>query len=163
MTCRHPMRRYAWPPPTGAMGPDSPAATARGFAARCRGAKRPLPGAPTVGHAARTPVCVPAPSLPELWCRHAHRRLHYRGRPGAADSQARRRAGRAAAHQPGPRAARLGRPTGRSRSGLVAPLAQPSPKYVFNQEVHFPSLSIMRFPLAWKSLPGGLPRPERLF
>ncbi len=91
-------------------GPDSLTATDRGFSAHCHGAKRPLPGALPLGHAARTPVRAPAAGLPELRCRHAHRRVHDRGRPGAADSHPQRRAGRAATHQPGPRAARPSKP-----------------------------------------------------
>lgn len=50
-----------------------------------------------------------------------HRRLHYQGRPDAADSQARRPAGRAATHQPCLRADRVGRSTGRPRTGLGGP------------------------------------------
>jgi hypothetical protein len=48
----------------------------------------------------------------------AHPRLQHRGRSSAADSQPYRRAGRAAADQPSPRTAGLGRPAGRCRAGL---------------------------------------------
>ncbi|MBP6582780.1 MAG: transposase [Chromatiaceae bacterium] len=74
---------------------------------------------------ARTPVRVPAAGLPELRCRHAHRRLHYRDRPSTADPHPHRRAGRAAAHQPRARTAPLGRPArrGRTRRGRPGPTA----------------------------------------
>ncbi|MBP8284735.1 MAG: transposase, partial [Chromatiaceae bacterium] len=77
---------------------DLSTTTTRGFTTRRHGAKWPLPGALPVGHAHRPSVPHAAAGLPVLRCRPAHRRLHYRGRPGAADSQPQRRAGRAATH-----------------------------------------------------------------
>ena len=50
-----------------------------------------------------------------------HRRLHHRSRSTSADSQPHRRTCRATADQPNTRAACLGRPAGRSRTGLGGP------------------------------------------
>ncbi len=111
-------------------------ANARGFTTRCRAAKRPLPGALPVGHAARAPVRVPTPGLPELRCRHAHRRLitdaapvrrilNHIGEPAVAPPISPAR---------GPPA--WDDPPIEAVSDWDA-LAQPQPEYVFDQQVQW--------------------------
>jgi hypothetical protein len=126
MGCWHRTRHCAWPPPpTGAMRTRLPHRHRPKF-------QRPLPRRRVAAPRRTTggPCCSHACSRPchcERRCRQAHCRLHYRNGPGAADSLGPRRAGRAATHRPRPRAARLGRPTGRSRTGLGGPGATVTP------------------------------------